>query len=57
MLGEFINPYWKNPDMSVNGRGYYIDPNRDYLQSIPQTEIDHYKDIKGVVLTQNPGWF
>ena len=57
VLGEFINPYWKNPDMSVNGRGYYIDPNRDYLQSIPQTEIDHYKDIKGVVLTQNPGWF
>ena len=45
-----------NPDLSVNGRGYYIDPKRDYLQSVPQKEIDHYKD-NGVTLTQNPGWF
>ncbi len=56
VLGDYINPYWKNPDLSVNGRGYYIDPKRDYLQSVPQKEIDHYKD-NGVTLTQNPGWF
>lgn len=56
VIGEYINPYWKNPDLSENGRGYYIDPDRDYLKSVPQREIDHYKE-KGVELTQNPGWF
>ena len=56
-LGDYVNPHWKTPDLSENGRGYYIDPKRDYLQSIPQNEIDLYMNEKGVVLTQNPGWF
>ena len=57
VIGDYVNPYWKTPDLSENGRGYYIDPKRDYLQSIPQNEIDLYMNEKGVVLTQNPGWF
>lgn len=57
LTGEDINPLWKNADFRSGGRGYYIDPNRDYLQSIPRNEIDFYKNEAGVTLEQNPGWF
>ena len=56
VTGENINPLWKNADFTATGRGYYIDPNRDYLQAIPKTEIDFYETKGGVTLTQNPGW-
>lgn len=55
--GEYINPLWRNPDfLDESARGYYIDPNRDYLQSIPTNEIEFYNATEGVVLEQNPGW-
>jgi hypothetical protein len=56
-VGEYIRPLWKNSEFSDGGRGYYIDPNRDYLQAVPKGEIDLYENKGGVVLTQNPGWF
>lgn len=55
--GEDINPLWKNADFTATGRGYYIDPDRDYLQGIPRVEINYYEAEGGVVLEQNPGWF
>lgn len=57
VTGEDINPLWKNADFTPTGRGYYIDPNRDYLQALPKTEIDFYQEKGGVTLEQNPGWF
>lgn len=57
VTGEDINPLWKNADFTASGRGYYIDPNRDYLQAIPKTEIVFYQEKGGVTLEQNPGWF
>lgn len=57
VTGEDINPLWKNADFIASGRGYYIDPNRDYLKAIPKTEIDFYEQEGGVILEQNPGWF
>jgi len=57
VTGEFINPLWKNADFTEAGRGYYIDPGRDYLKAIPKTEIDFYESEGGVTLEQNPGWF
>ncbi len=57
VTGEYINPLWKNADFSATGRGYYIDPGRDYLQAIPKKEIDFYETKGGVTLVQNPGWF
>lgn len=56
-LGEYVNPFWQNSDFSPTGRGYYIDPGRDYLQAIPKKEIDFYREKGGVNLQQNPGWF
>lgn len=53
----YLNPFYISPDFKINGSGYYIDPNRDYLFPIPKGEIDLYL-IKGEIeLTQNPGWF
>lgn len=57
VTGEYINPLWKNADFTESGRGYYIDPGRDYLKAIPKTEIDFYESEGGVTLEQNPGWF
>lgn len=57
VTGEFMNPLWRNSDFTASGRGYFIDPNRDYLKSIPRTEIDFYEAEGGVTLEQNPGWF
>ncbi len=57
VTGEYINTLFKNVDFTEAGRGYYIDPDRDYLQAIPKKEIDFYKEKGGVVLEQNPGWF
>lgn len=57
VLGEYVNPLWRDSDFSTEAaRGYYIDPNRDYLQSIPTNEIEFYLLTEGVVLEQNPGW-
>ncbi|AWW32708.1 hypothetical protein DN752_22595 [Echinicola strongylocentroti] len=56
-LGEYINPLWRDADFATEtARGYYIDPNRDYLQSIPNNEIEFYMESAGVALEQNPGW-
>jgi hypothetical protein len=55
--GEYINPFWRDADFSEAGRGFYIDPSRDYLQPVPKEEIDLYNEKAGVELTQNPGWF
>lgn len=53
-----INPFFKHADFKVSsGRGYFIEPSRDYLESIPLGEITLYKDKAGVELQQNPGWF
>lgn len=53
-----INPFFNNADFKeTSGRGYYIDPARDYLSSVPKEEITLYKNKANVVLTQNPGWF
>lgn len=57
-IGGYINPFYKNADFKENsGRGYYVDPNRDYLKSIPKEEITLYQDKGNVLLEQNPGWF
>lgn len=56
VTGEYVNPYWKNTYFMESGTGYYIDPDRDYLSSIPTKEIDFYEE-NGVTLEQNPGWF
>lgn len=56
VTGEYVNPYWKNTYFTESGTGYYIDPDRDYLSSIPTQEIDFYEE-NGVTLEQNPGWF
>ncbi|WP_430937110.1 RagB/SusD family nutrient uptake outer membrane protein [Saccharicrinis sp. 156] len=55
--GEYMNTLFKNADFTETGRGYYIDPNRDYLEAIPKKEIDFYEEKGGVTLEQNPGWF
>ncbi|MEG0889872.1 MAG: RagB/SusD family nutrient uptake outer membrane protein [Bacteroides sp.] len=58
VIGEYINPFYKNADFKANsGRGYYINPDRDYLNAIPNEEITLYKNKAGVILEQNPGWF
>ena len=57
VLGDYVNPFWQNSDFSPTGRGFYIDPERDYLQAIPKKEIDFYREEGGVDLQQNPGWF
>lgn len=57
-INGYINPFFNNADFKdVSGRGYYINPKRDYLQSVPSEEIKLYKDKANVLLTQNPGWF
>ncbi len=56
VIGEYVNPYWKNSYFTESGIGYYINPDRDYLNSIPTQEIDFYEE-NGVTLEQNPGWF
>ncbi len=56
-VGDYIRPFWRNADFTDAGRGYYIDPERDYLQAIPKGEINFYREKAGVTLTQNPGWF
>jgi len=53
----FINPFWRHADFKITGTGYYIDPERDYLNAIPDKEIELYKTKGGVTLEQNPGWF
>ena len=58
VIDGWINPMYKNADFKANsGRGYYIDPDRDYLNSIPRSEILLYKEKAGVTLEQNPGWY
>lgn len=57
-IDGWINPLFQNADFKAGtGRGYYIDPNRDYLSSIPRSEILLYKEKAGVTLEQNPGWY
>jgi starch-binding outer membrane protein, SusD/RagB family len=56
-IGEYINPFWRHADFTPTGRGFYIDPDRDYLQAIPRKEIEFYRERGGVELEQNPGWF
>lgn len=56
-VGDYVRPLWRNADFTVSGRGYYINPERDYLNAIPKGEIDLYDKKGGVVLEQNPGWF
>ncbi|MEQ8556492.1 MAG: RagB/SusD family nutrient uptake outer membrane protein [Cyclobacteriaceae bacterium] len=57
-LGEYVNPLWRDADFAdESARGYYINPERDYLQSIPSNEINFYSETAGVALEQNPGWF
>jgi len=57
-INGYINPFFKNADFkATSGMGYYIDPERDYLNPIPTEEITLYKDKGGVSLEQNPGWF
>ncbi|MEQ9287660.1 MAG: RagB/SusD family nutrient uptake outer membrane protein [Cyclobacteriaceae bacterium] len=57
VLGEYVNPLWRDSDFATEtARGYYIDPDRDYLQSIPSDEINFYAETAGVTLSQNPGW-
>lgn len=57
-IDGWINPLYKNADFKANsGRGYYIDPDRDYLSSIPRSEILLYEEKAGVTLEQNPGWY
>lgn len=57
-IGDYINPFFKHADFQPNsGRGYYVNPDRDYLSSIPREEITLYKNKGNVTLEQNPGWF
>ena len=51
----FINPYFRSTQFQSDGDGFYIDPGRDYLLSIPTAQIEIYEQ-NGFVLTQNPGW-
>lgn len=56
-INGYLTPFWENPDFNnVGSDGYYIEPGRDYLNSIPQVEIDLYEQNAGITLTQNPGW-
>lgn len=56
-INGYLTPLWQNPDFnSPSSNGYYIEPGRDYLGSIPQIEIDLYLEEANVELTQNPGW-
>ena len=56
-INGYLAPYWENPDFnSATSDGYYIEPGRDYLQAIPQVEIDFYEQEASVTLEQNPGW-
>ncbi|ALJ05399.1 hypothetical protein APS56_09835 [Pseudalgibacter alginicilyticus] len=56
-VNGYLTPLWQEPDFnSPTSDGYYIEPGRDYLNSIPQVEIEHYLDKANVELTQNPGW-
>ena len=58
VIGNYVNSFFKNADFNATtGRGYFIDPGRDYLSPIPSGEIILYKDKGGVKLEQNPGWF
>lgn len=58
VLDGWINPFFQNSDFKpTSGRGYYLDGNRDYLTSIPRSEIILYKDKAGIDLVQNPGWY
>ena len=50
-----INPYFKDTQFDPSGDGFYIDPNRDYLNFLPVGQIDLYRK-NGYTLQQNPGW-
>ncbi|WP_316748107.1 RagB/SusD family nutrient uptake outer membrane protein [Pedobacter gandavensis] len=50
-----INPWFKQADFRVGGRGLYINPVRDYLSAIPLQQIKLYQ-TNNAVLSQNPGW-
>ncbi|MCL3781847.1 RagB/SusD family nutrient uptake outer membrane protein [Prolixibacteraceae bacterium JC049] len=53
----FINPFFRLSDFKADGNGYYVNPERDYLNAVPQQEIFIYESKGGVTLEQNPGWF
>lgn len=56
-INGYLTPFYDDADFnSAGSEGYYIEPGRDYLNSIPQVEIDLYEQEAGVTLTQNPGW-
>lgn len=55
--GNYINPYYLNSDFDESGRGYFVEPSRDYLSGVPKDEIELYEEKGGVTLEQNPGWF
>lgn len=50
-----INPLFKIVDFKTGGRGFFIEPTRDYLSAIPLREVKLYQS-KGAKLEQNPGW-
>ncbi|QIL40352.1 RagB/SusD family nutrient uptake outer membrane protein [Pedobacter sp. HDW13] len=50
-----INPLFKIADFRPGGRGFFIEPARDYLAGVPLQEIRLYQ-TKGAKLEQNPGW-
>jgi hypothetical protein len=50
-----INPLFKVADFRPGGRGFFIEPTRDYLSGVPLQEIRLYQS-KGAKLEQNPGW-
>ena len=58
VIDGWINPLFKHADFKEgSGRGYYINPERDYLRSIPKSEILLYEERTGVILEQNPGYY
>ncbi len=50
-----INPYFRTAEFRPGGRGFFIEPGRDYLSGIPLQQVTLYES-KGAKLDQNPGW-
>ena len=55
-MAIMYDAFFRHADFEEGGRGYYIDPERDYLSAIPRGQIDLYRDKYDVELTQNPNW-
>jgi hypothetical protein len=52
----YLLPGGHRGDFQEGGDGYQIDEGRDYLWSVPKSQINLYKTKGNVVLSQNPGW-